>query len=364
MSGVVALVRAANADLTWRDVKLILAATSFRSSRGGFIRGALQYGSTTARYSFNDSLGFGVVDAGAAVALAETWADLPAFRDIEVESATLDAAIAAPARNDQKGAVTEVTLTLDSSVGFVEFMEIDITLEHPSIRDLEIELVSPSGTVSRLSPRLQDRHARVATGFPSAIDGPYRFGSSKHLGENAAGVWTLRISDWLTAHTGTLKSWKLKAYGHGSKPGYATVDSATAGARQLTIGWTAPTDIGGSAVTSYDLRYVRSSAAATATPTVVTAIGTDDTGTYILTGLDPAEYDIQVRAVNTTGAGPWSEVLKGTPTKEKPFGALDRHGHLAQCRVGRRLVRAQRGRRLRNHQLRRAPHPHLRGRDH
>ena len=102
-------------------------------------------------------------------------------------------------------------------------------------------------------------------------------------------------------------------------PGYATVDSATAGTRQLTIGWTAPTDIGGSAVTSYDLRYVRSSAAATATPTVVTAIGTDDTATYNLTGLEPAEYDIQVRAVNTTGAGPWSEVVKGTTTKEKPL---------------------------------------------
>ncbi len=319
VSGVVALVRAANEDLTWRDVKLILAATAFRSRNGGFTRGALEYGSTTARYSFNDSLGFGVVDAGAAVTLAKTWTNLPAFRDIEVESAALDAAIAAPDRNDQKGAVTEVTLTLDPYVGFVEFMEIDITLQHPSIRDLEIELVSPSGVVSRLSTRLQARHSSLAIGFPSAIDGPYRFGSSKHLGEDAAGVWTLRISDWLQDHTGTLKSWKLKAYGHGLMPGYATVDSATAGTRQLTIGWTAPTDIGGSAVTSYDLRYVRSSAAATSTPTVVTAIGTDDTATYNLTGLDPAEYHIQVRAVNTTGAGPWSEALTGTPTKEKPF---------------------------------------------
>ncbi len=318
VSGVVALVRAANEDLTWRDVKLILAATASEPSRT-FTRGALQYGSTTDRYSFNDNLGFGVVDAGAAVALAKTWTNLPAFRDIEVESATLDAAIAPPSENDRKGPVTEVALTLDPYVGFVEFMEIDITLEHPSIRDLEIELVSPSGDVSRLSTRLQARHSRVAIGFPSAIDGPYRFGSSKHLGENAAGVWKLRISDWLLAHTGTLKSWKLKAYGHGLMPGYATVDSATAGTRELTIGWTAPTDIGGSAVTSYDLRYVRSSAATTATPTVVTAIGTDDTATHNLTGLQPAEYDIQVRAVNTTGAGPWSEVFKGTPTKEKPF---------------------------------------------
>ena len=319
VSGVVALVRATNEDLTWRDVKLILAATAFRSSRGGFTRGALQYGSTTARYSFNDSLGFGVVDAGAAVALAQTWTNLPAFRDIEVESATLDAAIAAAPRDNTAGAVTEVTLTLDPYVGFVEFMEIDITLQHPSIRDLLIELVSPSGVTSRLSPKIQARHSSLATGFPSAIDGPYRFGSSKHLGEDAAGVWTLRISDYLRNHTGTLNSWKLKAYGHGLMPGYATVDSATAGARQLTIDWTAPTDIGGSAVTSYDLRYVRSSAAATATPTVVSAIGTDDTATYNLTGLQPAEYDIQVRAVNTTGAGPWSEGLKGTPTKEKPF---------------------------------------------
>ena len=133
------------------------------------------------------------------MALANTWTDLPAFRDIEVESATLDAAIAAPSpRTTCKGPVTEVTLTLDSYVGFVEFMEIDITLEHPSIRDLEIELVSPSGVTSpACRTRLQARHSSLAIGFPSAIDGPYRFGSSKHLGENAAGVWTLRISDWL-----------------------------------------------------------------------------------------------------------------------------------------------------------------------
>ena len=147
VSGVVALVRAANEDLTWRDVKLVLAATASRPSPG-FTGGALQYGSTTDRYFFSDSLGFGVVDAGAAVALAQTWTDLPAFRDIEVESATLDAAIAPPSENDRKGPVTEVTLTLDPYVGFVEFMEIDITLEHPSIRDLEIELVSPSGVTS------------------------------------------------------------------------------------------------------------------------------------------------------------------------------------------------------------------------
>ena len=72
VSGVVALVREANSALTWRDVKLILAASARKNDpdNTGWVEGAFKYGSTTDRYNFNHEYGFGMVDAKAAVDLA------------------------------------------------------------------------------------------------------------------------------------------------------------------------------------------------------------------------------------------------------------------------------------------------------
>ena len=76
-------------------------------------------------------------------------------------------------------------------------------------------------------------------------------------------------------------------------------------------------------ITSYDLRYIRSGAADktnAANWTVVTGIGTDDTGTYEITGLGPGvQYDVQVRALSNSSAGPWSESLVVRSSLEKPF---------------------------------------------
>ena len=89
VSGVVALMRSANMNLTWRDVKLILAASARQndSSDGGWEQGALRYGSDSERYTFNHDYGFGVVDAGAAVALAVDWSTtLPELRELTLAS--------------------------------------------------------------------------------------------------------------------------------------------------------------------------------------------------------------------------------------------------------------------------------------
>ena len=75
VAGVAALVRKANSALTWRDVKLILAASARKNhpTNQGWSAGALKYGSVSERYHFNRSYGFGVVDAKAAVDLAVGW---------------------------------------------------------------------------------------------------------------------------------------------------------------------------------------------------------------------------------------------------------------------------------------------------
>ena len=307
VSGVAALVRAANTTLTWRDVKLILAASARKNdpTNTGWEQGAVKYGSiANDRYSFNHEYGFGMVDAAAAVALAlpDSWTNLPTIRSVAAESGTLDRAIPDAPLFGTPSTITS-SLTLDPYVGFVEFMAIEVELEHEWFRDLQIELVSPSGAVSVLSVP-----ASVVLSTSGRFEGTHRFGSARHLGEGAGGTWTLRVSDRQNGDTGTLKSWKLKAYGHGYTPGDVDIDDTVPGPGALTLTWKAPDDIGGSAVTSYDLRYADTPDPSPADWTEVTNVGSTTDLQHTLTGLEgETQYFLAVRAVNDAGAGPWAE---------------------------------------------------------
>ena len=145
VSGVVALMRAANGDLTWRDVKLILAATARKNhtSNSGWEVGALRYGSTTARYNYNHTYGFGVVDAGAAVALAQTWPGLPAYRTVTVTSAPLGATL-------DNNTITETLAIEGDYIEFIEYVTVNLDVDHDKFAELTIDLTAPSGAESKL----------------------------------------------------------------------------------------------------------------------------------------------------------------------------------------------------------------------
>ena len=191
--------------------------------------------------------------------------------------------------------------------------------------------------------------------------GSHQFGSGRHLGESAGGTWTLTISNLRGFGGGVLESWRIKAYGHGFTPGFPPIPTATSGMRTLTIDWDAPTDIGDSAVTSYDLRYIPSNATGKTDPAnwmEVTGIGTDDTGTYEITGLGPG------RPVRRAGAGRQrhgSRSLVGEPRGEEFARAAVRpvadQRDAPRRGPGGNVGRAHRGRRLRDHQLRPAHDP-------
>ena len=312
VSGVVALVRSANPALTWRDVKLILAASARENDAAdsGWEQGALRYGSDTRYYWFNHQYGFGAVDAGAAVALASGWTNVAPMRTDEVTSDGAEVAIAT------LGTPATQTVTFsDSDVDFIEFVEITVDLDHESIRDLKIELESPSGATSELvhSGELQF----VLFGFPLPVhhrhEGPIRFGSAKHLGENPDGEWTLRITDELLADfNGTLKNFRVKVYGHTPPPGSVAAPSATTVGQALRVTWTAP-GAGGAPANSYDVRYIPSDAdKADPNWTLVTDVWTGGDLWHDLTSLtDGVRYDVQVRAVNVPQPGPWSETVIG-----------------------------------------------------
>ena len=313
VSGVVALVREANNALTWRDVKLILAASARKNdpANTGWVEGAFKYGSATDRYNFNHEYGFGMVDAKAAVDLATSWTKVRDFREITSESGDINLPIPDLPSFGNPTIVT-ASLTIDPYVEFVEFVEVNAHFNHPSFRDLTVELVSPSGAASTLSPSASVR---------GSLTTEFRFGSARHLGEDAAGEWTLWIKDLDRRWSGMLMSWGLTIYGHGFVPGEPEIDVVTPGGGTLEIDWKAPTDTGETAITSYDLRYIQDDATdrSDGNWSVVTGVGAPSNLSYIVTGLrGGVKYEIQLRAHNDSGHGPWSEAQADEPTTVAP----------------------------------------------
>ena len=150
VSGVAALIRAANNDLTWRDVKLILAASARKNdtTNTGWETGESKYGATGS-YEFNHEYGFGVVDAAEAVGLASGWRNLPPLRETTVASASgfslsiPDATADMDGNTEAPGSEVSAELDLETLVEFIEYIHVDTNFNHDSFRDLDIELESP-----------------------------------------------------------------------------------------------------------------------------------------------------------------------------------------------------------------------------
>ena len=305
VSGTAALMRSANDTLGWRDVKLILAGSARKNDAGdaGWETGAAKYESASENYEFNHSYGFGVVDAAAAVELVEDWTNVP-----EMTSQTV-ASSHEPVTVVLGGATVERGASLGAEVQFVEFVEVSVVLDARYVRHMTVDLVSPSGAVSNILVPC----ACYGGGSLSADVGRFRLGSARHLGEDPQGEWTLRVSNSVwpgsvrPGGNATLRSWSITVYGHRSTPGPPAIRSATSGAASLTFAWDAPASAGRSPVTGYDVRYIPSDSTDTEW-TVATDVWSSGSLSYTITGLSAdAKYDFQVRAVNDTGNGAWSD---------------------------------------------------------
>ena len=90
------------------------------------------------------------------------------------------------------------------------------------------------------------------------------------------------------------------------------------GDTSLTVVWDLPANTGGESPTGYDVRYIKTSEDETDDANWMEQLGawTESSGvrSYTITGLETGvQYDVQVRAENSVGKGPWSATEAGTP---------------------------------------------------
>lgn len=206
VSGVVALMLSTNPDLTWRDVQQVLVRSARRND-------ATDAGWTTNfGLDFNPKYGFGVVDAEAATALAATWTSVGGSESL-VSCGPFSSA-PNTALPDPSPTVTTISDTISvtgCAVSSIEFVELRFSATHTYGGDLRIELESPNGLISPLATE----RACAGTAGSDACGGydDWPFGLVRHLDENPAGDWTLRVADAQPVDTGTFDRWSLRFYG-------------------------------------------------------------------------------------------------------------------------------------------------------
>ena len=217
VSGSVAVLLDANPNLTWRDVKYILAKTarkvdpqkgdSSHPSPNRDLSGHVYmqgWITNNANFNFHNWYGFGAIDLDRAVQLAQNytppWSSSDNFQESQWTSRT-KLALSIP---DQSA--TGVSDSVAVGTNFtIEAVQIHVKITHPYVGDLGIELTSPENTKSIL---MHINSNILEVNINNLLS------SNAFYMEGSRGNWTLKVIDGGKGDTGTLESWKIKFFGY------------------------------------------------------------------------------------------------------------------------------------------------------
>ncbi|MDQ1081950.1 proprotein convertase P-domain-containing protein [Pseudoroseomonas cervicalis] len=202
-SATVALMLQANPALGYRDVQTILALSARMTDAEG--AGWTQNAATGwngGGMHVSRRAGFGLIDAHAAVRLAESWQAQSTEANLQRAQAVAEGGLDLP----ETGRASQ-GVEIDAAL-LVERAEVTLSIEHARLGDLRITLISPSGTSSVLLQRL-------GLGAYTLADGKLSFtlSSTHFLHESAAGTWRLVVDDASAGNGGRLLAWSLQLFG-------------------------------------------------------------------------------------------------------------------------------------------------------
>lgn len=224
VAGVVALMLEANPDLGWRDVQTILAYTSrhvgseIGGERSGYEQNDWAFNAATnwngGGLHYSSDYGYGLVDARAAVRLAETWRQQSTSANQQVVDVSLfdmDTPDTIPDA-DLGGKLYSTTVT-DKMVVESVTVAIDFFGDGAS-EDLEVTVIAPSGREYKLIADIQaGDYGGQHPVYVNDGDGRFSLISQELRGELGAGEWKVRVVDDATGGTIWLNSLDIEITG-------------------------------------------------------------------------------------------------------------------------------------------------------
>ncbi len=194
VTGVVALMKEANPQLNYRDVRYILAHSSRQidPSHHSWIQ-------NDEGLYYSNAYGFGLIDAQNAVEKSKHFISLPPVTQTHKELTKLNLPITTQARNG-------VSFAFEIDRDFVvEYVVLHLDASYPQIGSLDLSLTSASGT----QITLLQHNPRFDTPLTS-----WDFGAIGYMDESTKGTWEVHLTAHNVALKGLLKGASLTLYGH------------------------------------------------------------------------------------------------------------------------------------------------------
>ncbi|RPG39526.1 MAG: hypothetical protein CBD46_004165, partial [Gammaproteobacteria bacterium TMED186] len=214
VAGGIAVLLDAYPNLSWRDVKHIIAKTSRKLdfersySRNDIVQ--YEWELNAAGYNHHYWYGFGAFDLDAAINYASSYiSTLGTFTNYgwvystEDDGSNLNLVIPSFSLREDT-----ISYNPSSDNNFVEFIQVVIYLDKDTPRDIGLSLVSPQGTeINILQPFTNVSGNPNGNWFVIGVSGFY--------GENIKGDWDLKIVDYTNNEdSGILVNWGMNIYGN------------------------------------------------------------------------------------------------------------------------------------------------------
>jgi len=196
VSGAIALVLEACPDLTYRDIRWLIAKTSEKIDLSNS-----EWVQNTAGLSHNINYGFGLISAMDMI----TQCQAKSFSILGTEKVYSETRNGINMNISDNSSTVQTYIDMPSSTT-LEWVELTFDSDHTRVGDLEIYLISPSGTPTQLV----DKNSLTSNEY----EGGFRFSSAAFMGENSNGRWRLEVIDRRVGHTGRINRITLKVYGH------------------------------------------------------------------------------------------------------------------------------------------------------
>lgn len=223
VSAVSALMLEAQPRLSWRDLRWILANTA--RPIPGYDRPGLSSAQSFLRaHGYHQLVGFGLIDAKAAVNASKAFQGLPPLRTcfysaqdraprviVDRPNASLGSSWQeVPINQDQAKVSFSFDLTASQCpIDRIESVLLSVASSHQDPTGLRITLISPTGHgVQLAAPR------DCATSSCTPLTQGFQFHIVRFMAEPAAGRWTLQVSEELGRSSGSLNRLQLTLMGH------------------------------------------------------------------------------------------------------------------------------------------------------